>query len=405
MFHIDFEQSALDVEDTAALAKQYDVERVLQKAIYGRILLVREHETDERFAIKVVSKQLAQNRRCIKGTRVFEDSHTEFEILRKVREQPHPNLLQLAPDDKQLETDQVQFVTMPFLAGGELFAKVKQDGSFTEEHARKVCRGIAQGLRHLHTNIGYCHNDVSLENVLLDDDGTPVICDYGLAQLIGSRWDAARHVSGKLPYQAPEIYFGNAHTASAKADVFSLGVALFVLLTGIPPFELPDPVHDKRYAYIQSGRLPKLLQLWGMEISAPAIALLTAMLVHDPHKRLDLNEVLAHPWVSDDEEDIDAVGLTMRAVPIAASGSIASASAKMRLQRRPRPPVQSFRSRRCILSIVWGDNVNTAPHILRVPIWDGVHYCGSDVNTRNWSSLSGYLSVLSNRRSIRRCQR
>jgi len=292
-------------DDSIALKKQFHVERVLQKAIYGRILLVRELASNDMYAVKAISKRLAQKRRCIKGTQVFEDHHIEYEILEKVRENPHPNLLALALDDKQLETDQVQYVTMPFLAGGELFAKVKSDGPLSEEHARKVCLGMAKGLSHLHNTIGYCHNDISLENVLLDDDGFPVICDYGLAQLIGSRWDAARHVSGKLPYQAPEIYFGNAHTASPKADVFSFGVALFVLLTGIPPFELPDPVHDKRYAYIQSNRLQKLLQLWGMEVSTSAVELLSGMLAHDPLDRLDLDEVIAHPWVSPEGTSIE----------------------------------------------------------------------------------------------------
>ena len=103
-------------------------------------------------------------------------------------------------------------------------------------------------------------------------------------------------MSGKLPYQAPEL-LGTARVASPKTDVFSLGVTLFVMLTGIPPFELPDPLHDMRYKYMQCGKC-RLLKLWGLHISNEAVHLSTGMMFHNPDQRMNMHQVLEHAWFS-----------------------------------------------------------------------------------------------------------
>ena len=175
----------------------------------------------------------------------------------------------------------------------------KKETPFGPDRARDIVSSVARGLIHLHEVIGYAHNDISLENILMEEDlCTPVVCDYGLAQKINSPWNSNKHVSGKLPYQAPEIYSGTATVASPKADVFSLGVTLFVMLTGIPPFELPDPLHDMRYKYMQCGRMSELLKLWGLHISDEAVHLLTGMMFHNPDQRMNMHQVLEHAWFS-----------------------------------------------------------------------------------------------------------
>eukprot|EP00938_MAST-03A_sp_MAST-3A-sp1_P000038 g38.t1 len=214
-----------------------------------------------------------------------------------IRDKPHPNLLSIADEDI-FESEVYRYVPLKYVGGGELFGLLnKKEGPFREDRARDILFSVAKGLIHLHEVTGYAHNDISLENILMEDDlRTPVVCDYGLAQKINSPWDSNKHVSGKLPYQAPEIYSGTARVASPKADVFSLGVTLFVMLTGIPPFELPDPLHDMRYKYMQCGRMPELLNLWGLHMSNEAVHLLTGMMFHDPDQRMNMHQVLEHAW-------------------------------------------------------------------------------------------------------------
>lgn len=280
------------------LSGRYEVQRVLQKALFGTVLLVSPvQKPGELVVMKAVSKDLSNRNICRDGTQVFEDYHMEHKVLTKARDTPHPNILSLCPERYQAETARTHYLALPYLAGGELFEVVESGGAMNAESARELVHGLAQGLDHLHRTLGFVHNDVSLENVLLSADGCPVVCDFGLASIMGAKWDPERSISGKLPYQAPEIYFRTARTSEAKGDVFSLGVALFVLLTGIPPFDLPDPIADQRYNYIQLGRMAELLDLWGKRVPAQAVDLLTHMLAHDPSQRLSMLEVLAHPWM------------------------------------------------------------------------------------------------------------
>jgi len=279
------------------LRGKYEVQRCLQKALFGTVLLVSVQKPDDFVVMKAVSKDLSSRNICCDGTQVFEDHSVELEVLRKARASPHPNVLALCPERYQMESARTRYTALPYLAGGELFEVVEAGGAVHADAARELICGLAQGLDHLHRVLGFVHNDVSLENVLLSADGRPVVCDYGLASVVGAKWDSARRISGKLPYQAPEIYFGTARTSEAKGDVFSLGVSLFVLLTGIPPFDLPDPVVDQRYNYIQLGRMGELLDLWGKSVPAEAVDLLTRMLAHDPRQRISMPEVLSHPWI------------------------------------------------------------------------------------------------------------
>lgn len=298
------------------LRGRFEVQRVLQKAIFGTVLLVSPADRpDERLVLKAVSKALADRSVCRDGTQVFEDHGVELRVLGAARDHAHPNLLGLSPDEHQAETAKTRYTALPYLAGGELFEAVQAKGALDEAAARRLAVGIARGLDHLHRKLGFVHNDVSLENVLLSADGEPVVCDFGLASVVGTPWDSRRRISGKLPYQPPEIYFGTARKSSGKGDVFSLGVTLFVLLTGIPPFDLPDPSVDQRYNYIQLGRMAELLELWGKDVPADAVDLLTRMLVHDPSRRISMPEVLRHPWMeaeaaeeapmSEDELELD----------------------------------------------------------------------------------------------------
>lgn len=82
-------------------------------------------------------------------------------------------------------------------------------------------------------------------------------------------------------------------------DVWGVGVVLFILLTGVPPVELPCPATDPRYRLIASGRLGELLDVWKMDhIGEQARDLLQGLLRPRPHERPSLRQVLVHPWLT-----------------------------------------------------------------------------------------------------------
>jgi len=280
---------------------RYEVECVLQKAIFGEVLLVKSLWTEQpkQWVLKVAQKALLKRGVAADGCQVFEDYEQEISILSASREDPHPNLLAAAPAGNQVPDDlSTCYTCLPYLKGGELFALIERDGALGDNlEAKQMSRGIAEGIQHLHRELGFSHNDISLENVLLTSVGRPVVCDFGLALPLGEAWDPMRRFSGKLQYQAPEVFLGTVRHASAAADIFSLGVTIFVLITGIPPFEAPDAASDLRFSYIQNCRMRELLDLWQQEVSAEAVEMLTGMLVADPRKRMTMEEVLAHPWM------------------------------------------------------------------------------------------------------------
>ena len=133
---------------------------------------------------------------------------------------------------------------------------------------------------------------------------------------------------GKLGYMAAEL-FGGAHFDGKACDVYSSGVILFIILTGVPPFEM-SAESDARFRLIYSGQLRKLLQTWQLlhVVSEQAIDLLSHMLC-PPDKRFTIEQVLAHPWLQDARLPALAPGLlaySLRPFPSTAAAAAAAAA-------------------------------------------------------------------------------
>lgn len=160
-------------------------------------------------------------------------------------------------------------------------------GEFPELRAAHHVRRIAQALHTCHS-LSIAHLDVKLDNILVSIDGEAKLCDFGLADLV----PVNRSVATPL-YSPPEII--TTRKCTEKADMWSLGVCVFILLCGYPPFQ-PDDQHDlndnichARYSFRQD-------EGWA-HVSALARDLVARLLVLDPNKRLSAQQVLEHPWL------------------------------------------------------------------------------------------------------------
>lgn len=205
---------------------------------------------------------------------------------------------------------------MEYVGGGELFDRVAAGGPLPEAAARRLAAQLAAGLAHCHA-LGVFHRDLKPENVLLTREGDAKLSDFGLGYLQGpaggggggvpasARQAAAVADGGQLAgdtallldttcgtpaFVAPEV-LRRAGYAGGPADVWSLGVTLFVALTGRLPFDEPSLGSLFRKICAAAFTIPP-------RVPPGAADLLRRMIVPDPAGRLTAAEVLAHPWVS-----------------------------------------------------------------------------------------------------------
>lgn len=190
------------------------------------------------------------------------------------------------------EDDTHSYLVADYVKGEDLFVfmQKREFKPLSEKHARRITQQLARTLESCHKK-GIAHKDVKLENICLDKRHKPILIDFGFCEISvpnqpSTRWD------GTPEYASPEVLL-NLPFDTQKADVYSLGVVLFILLTGLFPFEL-----KRRCRILQRGGKPKVD--WNKDYYPPLSAkvkhLLDKMLEADPDKRINLQGVLNHPW-------------------------------------------------------------------------------------------------------------
>lgn len=178
------------------------------------------------------------------------------------------------------------------------------------DHLRPLFK---KALYHLQMN-GVCHRDISLENILVDESTKALVIDLGMCIRIpyNSRSGIPEEVvdvsigtlrkliypqgqCGKPNYISPEILANIEPFDGFAIDIWAAGIVLFIMLVGLPPFELASH-DDPRFRLISRGGLRQLIEQWQRPISPDAIDLLQNMLRENPRDRLSLFQVMDHPW-------------------------------------------------------------------------------------------------------------
>ena len=228
-------------------------------------------------------------------------------------------------------------VVLEKVSGGELYDRIARAGRprpLEEAEARRIFGGIAAAVSHCHAH-GIAHLDLKLENILLTEDGGVKLIDFGLSHAYrprgdgGSRLDRARdpgyhretplqNLVGSSGYAAPEVWFNCGGYDGLTADVWSMGVILYLMLFGFFPFSrdddaaFADAVNALNEAQRQ-GRGRSLLVAGSVrEPPSPlAVELLDAMLTVKPSRRTKAKAVLGHQWLKRG----DSTPLTERSLP------------------------------------------------------------------------------------------
>jgi RAC serine/threonine-protein kinase len=239
--------------------------KVIGKGSFGKVFLVREKQTNEMFALKVLKKDNIIKRNQVEHTK------TERSVLGYVK---HPFIvgLNMAFQSK----DKLYFV-LDYCAGGELFFHLGKVGKFTEQRACFYAAEITLAIAYVH-NLDIVYRDLKPENVLLDSRGHVRLTDFGLSKEgISNSSSGANSFCGTPEYLAPEILNRQGH--GRAVDWWSLGALLYEMLTGLPPFYCRD--REKLFEKIRRGTLeyPKYL-------SPRAQVILRGLLTKDPRRRL-----------------------------------------------------------------------------------------------------------------------
>ena len=187
---------------------------------------------------------------------------------------------------------------------GEFFELITLLGGFSDLLAKSYFHQLFGAVEYLH-NLHISHGDIKPENVLLDEDYNLKLCDFGLAQDHSDVSPLLSSAKGTRPYFLPEMHSGKAYNAF-EADLFALGVTLFIMVTGSFPFSSASE-DDKLYALIIEENLDEfwniheeLLQdrTHGLRIAFKKEfkSLINSMLANESKNRLSVKEIKSHPW-------------------------------------------------------------------------------------------------------------
>ncbi|CAL8988606.1 unnamed protein product, partial [Prunus brigantina] len=228
----------------------------------------------------------------------------EILVMRRIVENvsPHPNVIDLY--DVYEDENGVHLV-LELCSGGELFDRIVKQERYSEAGAAAVVRQIAQGLAALHKS-NIVHRDLKPENCLFlnnTDDSSLKIMDFGLSS-VEEFTDPVVGLFGSIDYVSPEAL--SQGQVTSKSDMWALGVILYILLSGYPPFIAQS--NRQKQQMIMAGEFSFYEKTW-KGISLSAKQLISDLLKVDPDKRPSAQELLDHPWVvglSAREDQMDA---------------------------------------------------------------------------------------------------
>lgn len=315
--------------------RRYRKGRTICDTLFGRARYGKDVVTNEWVIIKESKRWHVENRVSIRGLNVAEDLGQEIAMHQKLMKQADcsPNIVRLVD---VCEDPSYIYVITEYCQGGDLFQYVhsrhpvyqkktinspvhsssekmdvepmaKVESMEVERipnelqvwfHSiRGLFRQLAQCIAWMHRH-RFCHRDLSLENVLLTKDGVVKVIDFGVCKQYKPKNETFRTKPGfvgKQGYCAPEVYTMKEYDGR-KADAWSLGVILFLLLTGAPPYRVPVN-SDPGFRIIISGDMPKMLEAWKRPLEPDAQDFLMKVFKFES-ERISAEDMTCHPYTA-----------------------------------------------------------------------------------------------------------
>ena len=276
---------------------KYDIQfdNPLGEGGFGAVYIGTNRESKEQVAIKQIDKRMTDSVS-------FQKEMNAFLHIRQ-RGNFHPNICGL---HENFDEDGSYYLVLDLVQGGEMFDHLCANGAYSEADAARLVREVTSALSFLH-GIGCVHGDLKPENLMLStqnsSDAVIKLVDFGCAQIIDptSPFYDGHAVAALTPGYSPPEVVKNVSTTDIKPsmDMFSLGVILYVMLTGVHPFDVDGEATEEQInRNVLSPAGPPLRNSELTEhLSESAIDLIENLLHHDPMKRLTAYDCLQHPWV------------------------------------------------------------------------------------------------------------
>ena len=267
-------------EKQGKLRDSYRIGNKLGDGAFGSVRKITHRVTGEIRAVKTIHK---------KNLRSEDERQTFFNEVSVLRALDHPNILKLY---EYYQDEKNYYLITELCNGGELFDRIISHGSFSEAIAATYMRQILSVVSYCHDR-SIVHRDLKPENFLLDtsaEDANLKVIDFGTAQFFTPGVPLTAKF-GTPYYIAPEVLKCN---YDEKCDVWSVGVILYVMLCGKPPFR--GSCNEEIYDNIVNAKLEFKGKAW-KTVSKVAKDLVKKALQKDPRRRISIGDMFYDPWI------------------------------------------------------------------------------------------------------------
>ena len=256
-----------------AFIGKYNFGQTIGKGSFSLVKMAQNTENRQKYAVKIIPKS---------------NMNTDADMERFEREvnviihMSHPGIIKI--HDFLVDANYF-YLVMDFCGGGTLLSQIGMK-DINEERAKPLGKQILETIQYIHQQ-GIAHRDLKLENVLMDEFGHIKIIDFGFSRFADPGQMFATPC-GSPAYAAPEVICGEQYDGR-MADMWSLGVMLFALITGELPWKGTNQIHI--YNQIKNAQfdIPEGVSTFGQD-------LIRKLLVPEPTLRLTATEALGHPW-------------------------------------------------------------------------------------------------------------
>ncbi|XP_044964214.1 serine/threonine-protein kinase TIO [Hordeum vulgare subsp. vulgare] len=262
--------------------EDYHVVELVGEGSFGKVYKGRRKYSRQTVAMKFILKHG-------KSDKDIHNLRQEIEILRKLK---HENIIEMID---AFETPQ-EFCVVTEFAQGELFEVLEDDKCLPEEQVQAIAKQLVKALHYLHSN-RIIHRDMKPQNILIGKGSIVKLCDFGFARAMSANTVVLRSIKGTPLYMAPELVREQPYNHTA--DLWSLGVILYELFVGQPPFYTNSVYALIRHIVKDPVKYPD-------NMSANFKSFLKGLLNKLPQSRLSWPALLEHPFVKDDSMDLVA---------------------------------------------------------------------------------------------------
>jgi len=258
-----------DLAPELQIIGKYSIGKLIAVGNYGKVKKATHLETKEKLAVKIINKRLMSEQEATNAMQ-------EIEILSKLH---HPSVIRFI---EVIDTNERLYLFMEHMHGSRPLKELIEEG-ISETKSKDLFKQLTVALQYCHS-IHIVHRDIKPTNILIQTNGQVKLIDFGLSAIIESG-KLQGTFCGSPSSAAPEILLFDNYSGMS-ADIWSLGVVLYAMLTSKVPFDCLQKILAFEWNHPEN-------------VSKECKDLLAKMIVFEPSQRISAEEILLHPWFSE----------------------------------------------------------------------------------------------------------